>query len=139
MRWIVFFIVLSLPIAATAAEVFRCNDPKGSVMWSMDDHKPEPDGFTDVNPVVIVEGEVMTVVWGDSKAAGGTEKVWKAVIIHRDENAVSGVALDTGAAGSAAMLYTIDLKRNYLYMSNHKDSVLFGGSSAGSFAAKCSR
>ena len=47
-------------------EVFRCGEPKGIAMWSIESHKATPDGFTGVQPVVIIEENEMTIVWGDS-------------------------------------------------------------------------
>jgi hypothetical protein len=53
----------------------------------MENHKPSPDGFTGVKPVVVVSEKEMTVVWGDSKTGGGAEKAWKAIIFHRSPTA----------------------------------------------------
>lgn len=108
-------------------------------MWSSENHKVVPDGYTGVQPVVIVEDKEMTIVWGDSKTAGGAEKVWKAVVIHRSPESVSGVALDSGPAGAAVMLYTVDLKRGYLYLSSHKDSKHLDASGVSTFVSKCSK
>lgn len=119
------------------AEVFRCDEPKGVAMWSLEGHKAAPDKFTGVKPVVIVEEKEMTIVWGDSKSAGGSEKVWKAVIFHRSPESISGAAVDSGPAGSATMLYTIDLKRGYLYLSSHKENKILNSSGAITFVSKC--
>jgi len=121
------------------AEVFRCGEPKGIAMWSLENHKVAPDGFTGVQPVVIVDDKEMTIVWGDSKASGGAEKVWKAVVFHRSPESISGVALDSGPSGSAAMLYTVDKKRGYLYLSSHKDSKALNASGVSTFVSKCSK
>ena len=77
-------------------------------MWSMEGHKPGPDGYKGVKPVVIIDEKQMTIVWGDAKSAGGAEKAWKDVVINRNPRSVTAVALDAGEAGSAAMLYTMD-------------------------------
>lgn len=136
---IIFMLTLHASVA-NSSEIFKCEEPQGVAMWSMEKHKPEPDGFKNVNPVIVIEKETMTIVWGDSKAAGGAEKSWKAVIIHRDKNMVTGVSIDADdGASSAAMLYSVDLKRGFLYMSTHKNSVLFNGSSAASFVGKCTK
>lgn len=106
-------------------------------MWSNEGHKPTPDGFTGVKPVVIVDAKEMTVVWGDSQSAGGAEKAWKAVIINKNANSVSAVAIDVGVSGSAVMLYTIDIKREFLYMSSHKEGDILNASSASTFVSTC--
>jgi hypothetical protein len=78
-----FLLLLTIPVSGMAAEVFRCGEPKGTALWSVDGHKVAPDGFIGVLPVVIIDEKEMTIVWGDTKSAGGAEKVWKAVIFHR--------------------------------------------------------
>ena len=75
------------------AQVFRCSEPKGIATWSIESHKFVPDGFAGVQPVVIVDEKEMTVVWGDSKTAGGSEKVWKAVVFHGSSEPRSAVAM----------------------------------------------
>jgi len=99
----------------------------------------QPDGFTGVKPVVIIDKDVMTVVWGDAKSAGGAEKVWKAAVIHSSPDFISAVALDTGPAGAAVMLYTIDIRRRFLYLSSHKHNLLMNGSAATSFVSECAK
>jgi hypothetical protein len=108
-------------------------------MWSVENHKVTPDGFTGVQPVVIVEDKEITIVWGDSKISGGAEKVWKAVIFNRSPESISGASLDSGPGGSAAMLYTVDVKRGYLYLSSHKDYKLLNASGVSTFVSKCSK
>jgi hypothetical protein len=137
MRSILCLLLLAVPMSCMA-EVFRCGEPKGVAMWSAESHKVAPDGFTGVEPVVIIEDKEMTIVWGDSKTSGGAEKVWKAVVFHRSPESISGVALDSGPTGSAAMLYTVDVKRGYLYLSSHKDSKLLNASGVSTFVSKCS-
>ena len=137
MRSILCLLLLAIPMSSMA-EVFRCDEPKGVAMWSVEKHKVAPDGFTGVQPVVIVEDKEMTIVWGDSKNSGGAEKVWKAVVFHRSPESISGAAIDSGPAGSAAMLYTVDIKRGYLYLSTHKDSKLLNASGGSTFVSKCS-
>lgn len=132
-------LLLLLVSASGMAEVFRCGEPKGVAMWSNEGHKVAPDGFTGVRPVVIVEENEMTIVWGDSKKAGGSERVWKAVVFHRSPESISGVALDSDPDASAAMLYTIDVKRGYLYLSSHKDIKLLNASAVSTFVSKCSK
>ena len=132
-------ILFSIPESGMAAEVFRCGEPKGIAMWSIESHKATPDGFTGVQPVVIIEENEMTIVWGDSKSAGGTEKVWKAVVFHRSPESISAAAVDSGSAGSATMLYTIDVKRGYLYLSSHKDNRLLNASGVSTFVSKCAK
>lgn len=139
MRLALYFLLLSIP-ASGMAEVFRCGDPKGVAMWSIEGHKVSSDGFTGVQPVVIVDEKEMTIVWGDSKTVGGSERVWKTVLFHRSPESISGVALDSDpATGSATMLYTVDVKRGYLYLSSHKDSKLLNASGASTFVSKCSK
>ena len=138
MRLALYVVLLLLPVSGMA-EVFRCSEPKGVAMWSNEGHKAEPDGFRGVQPVVIVDEKEMTIVWGDAKSAGGSEKVWKAAVFHRSPESISGAALDAGPTGSAAMLYTIDVKRGYLYLSSHKDSKLLNASSVSTFVSKCSK
>ena len=138
MRLALYLFLLSIPVAGMA-EVLRCGEPKGVALWSTESHKVVPDGFTGVQPVVIVEERERTIIWGDSKTAGGAEKVWKAVVFHRSAESISGVALDTGPSGSATMLYTVDVKRGYLYLSSHKDSKLLNASGVSTFVSKCSK
>jgi hypothetical protein len=58
-------------------------------------------------------------------------------VFNRSPDSISGVALDVGPVGSAAMLYTVDVKRGYLYLSSHKDSTLLSASGASTFVSKC--
>lgn len=144
MRLAIYLLLLAIPVTGVTgmAKVFRCGEPKGVAMWSLEGHKVAPDGFTGVQPVVIVDDDddkEMTIVWGDSKLAGGAEKVWKAVVFHRSPESISGVALDSGPTASAAMLYTVDVKRGYLYLSSHKDSEPLNASGVSSFVSKCSK
>ena len=138
MRIALCLLLLSMPVVGLA-DVFRCGEPRGVAMWSNEGHKVEPDRFTGVQPVVIVEEKEMTIVWGDSKTAGGSEKVWKATVFHRSAESISGAALDAGPTGSAAMLYTVDVKRGYLYLSSHKNSQLLNAAGVSTFVSKCSR
>ena len=138
MKIALVLLLLLFPVSSMA-EVFRCGEPKGISMYSTEQHKPTPDGFVGVLPVVIVEDKEMRIVWGDSKSAGGAEKVWKAIVFHRSPEAISALAMDAGEAASAVMLYTVDVKRGYLYFSSHKENPLFNGSSAQSFVSKCTQ
>lgn len=106
-------------------------------MVSDEGFKVAPDKFTGVRPVVIIDGDVMSVVWGDTKLLGGKEKVWKAVIFHRDNETVSAITSDDSVYGMASMLFTMDLKRRVLFMSHHKTFVQFNVSLSSSFVAKC--
>lgn len=139
-RTLLLCLTLSFP-SHCMAEVFRCGEPKGIAMWSVENHKVAPDGFAGVQPVVAVEGDEMTVFWGDTKQTNSSaaEKIWKTVVFHRTEDTISGVAMDDGPSGSASMLYTIDVKRSYLYLSTHKNSVLLNASGASTFVSKCSQ
>ncbi len=108
-------------------------------MWSNENHKPTPDSFRGVEPIVIVQDKEMTVFWGDTKLnPRGTERVWKAAIFHRSPEAVSAVALDADSSGTASMLYTLDVVRGFLYMSTHKTSESLGRSTASTYVSKCS-
>jgi hypothetical protein len=118
------------------AQAFKCSETKGIAMASPEGYKPEADGFKNVFPLVIIEAETMTIVWGDSEKAGGTQRIWKAHIINRNENAVSAVALDKGDKSSTPMLYSMDIKLGNLYMSAHKLNVFYG-SAVQSFVSKC--
>jgi len=131
-------LLLSLS-SASHAQVFRCDEPKGVSMRSSEGHKPGADGYKGVKPVVIIGEKEMTMVWGDSQSAGGEEKAWKALIINRNPRAVSAVTLDAGETGSAVMLYTMDLKRSFLYMSAHKEGGILNDSNASSFVSKCGK
>ena len=134
-RFTVSFLVAASFVAQ--AQVFRCDEPKGVSMSSAEGHNPGPDGFKGVKPIAIIGEKEMTIVWRDSKNAGGAEKAWKAVIINRSATSVSAVALDTGQAGSAAMLYTMDLKRGFLYMSAHKEGTWLNASNVSAFVSTC--
>lgn len=138
MKIFVFFaLFLTLPSSVMAAEVFTCDEPKGVAMWSSEGHKATPDSFVGVKPVVILDGDKMVIVWGDSKSAGGGAKTWEPIVFHRSPESVSAIALDADGGNSASMLYTVDIVRGYLYLSTHKESSLFNSSSAASFVAKC--
>ena len=128
-------LVLAALSSPGMAQVYRFGEPAGVGLYSQHKHKPEPDRYTGVKPVVIIEKDAMTIVWGDSRSAGGEERAWKAVIVNRTENTVSGVVMDNQTFGSAVMLYTIDTKRGFLYMSSHKETTLLNGSSAQTFVA----
>ena len=136
--FILCLFLFSVPVSGMA-QVFRCDEPKGVSIFSIEGHKVTSDGFKGVHPVVIVEKNEMTVVWGDSKSAGGTEKVWKAVVIHQSPESISAIAVDEGSAGSTIMLYTVDVKRGYLYLSSHKEYNLIDSSSATVFVSKCAK
>jgi hypothetical protein len=132
--------VLALLLPTTAlAQTFRCGEPNGIGMWSNENHKPSPDGFRGVEPIVIVSDKEMTVFWGDTKLnPAGVGRKWKAVIFLRSPQAVSAVALDADSSGTASMLYTLDVARGYLYMSTHKTSESLGLSHASTYVSKCS-
>lgn len=138
MRLVLYFLLSLMPLPSIA-EVFRCGEPKGIVMYSNDRHKIHPDGFASVQPVVIVDEKEMTIVWGDSQTVGGAEKVWKTVIFHRDPESISGVVMDAGSGGSAAMLYTVDVKRGYLYMSSHRVNEVLNASTGATYVSKCTK
>ena len=131
-------LLVAFPLAALA-QVFRCDEPKGISMRSSEGQKPGPDGYKGVKPVAIIGEKEMTIVWGDSQSAGSEEKAWKAVIINRNPRSVSAVTLDAGEVGSTVMLFTMDLKRNYLYMSAHKEGGMLNDSNASTFASKCGK
>jgi hypothetical protein len=38
------YLLLLLISGSGMAQVFRCGEPTGTAMWSMDDHKVAPDG-----------------------------------------------------------------------------------------------
>lgn len=128
-------LVLAALSSPGMAQVYRFGEPSGTALYSVEKHKPSADRYKGVKPVFIVEDKEMIIVWGDSASAGGTEKSWRAPIIHRSANTVSAIGIDEGTFGSAVMLYTIDTKRGFLYMSSHKDNDLLNGSSAASFVA----
>jgi hypothetical protein len=139
MKQILLLFLLLSPISGMC-EVFKCGEPRGSAMWSNENHKPVPDGFRGIQPVVIVETKEMTIIWGDTKLNPGTqERIWKAVVFHRSPESVSGVALDAEPGNAAAMLYTIDMKRGYLYMSTHKNNEAAGLSTASTYVSKCAK
>lgn len=123
--------------AHASAQVFRCSEPTGSSMWSQEGHKLESDGFKGVNPIITIDEKEMTVIWGNSQSAGGQDKAWKAMIFTSDPEVVSALAIDAGETGEAIMLYTMNIKRGFLYLSSHKENKLFGGSAVQSFVAKC--
>ncbi|MBP1773277.1 MAG: hypothetical protein H6P99_2440 [Holophagaceae bacterium] len=133
MRFFAMLIVIAFS-SPVMAQVFRFGEPTGTAIYSLENHKPSPDRYRGVKPVVIIDKNEMTIIWGDSASAGGTEKVWKGSIINRTPTTVSAIVSETGALGSAVMLYTIDTKRGFLYMSAHKESEILG-SSAASFVA----
>lgn len=137
LRIFLFLIFCANADQAATADVYRCAEPKGAVMYSAQNHTVAPDGFTGVEPVAIIEGKEMRVVWGDTKKGPGQENVWKAVVIHESQDSISAVSLSEGSAGSALMLFTIDRKRNFLYMSSHKDAVLLNTSGASMYVSKC--
>ena len=143
MKFVALTLVASLSanfsLNSHAQQVSRCEEPTGVAMWSSEGHKPVPDSFKGVKPVVIVDDKEMTIVWGNSKSSGGAEKVWKAVIINRNQRSISAVSVDTGDVGSAVMLYTLDVKRGFLYMLMQKENNFFDTSSAYAFVSTCTK
>ena len=127
-------VLLAAITSPCIAQVFRFGPPKGTALYSREHHQPSPDGYSGVKPVVIVDKKEMTIIWGDSDLAGASEKAWKGPIINRTSNTISAIVTDVGAGGSAVMLYTIDIKHGFLYMSSHKENEILG-SSAASFVA----
>ena len=128
-------LLFAIAVSSTCiAQVYRFGEPKGTGMHSVLNHIPSPDRFGGVKPVVMVGKAEMTVIWGDS--GGGNETAWKAKIVHRSSSTISGITTDIGTQGSAVMLFTIDTKRGFLYMSSHKEGERMNGSSASSFVAK---
>jgi hypothetical protein len=79
----------------------------------------------------------MTIVWGDSKTSGGRDKVWKALVFYRSPQLISAATLDVGPSGAAAMMFTLDVQRGFLYLSSHKNSLVLGASGASTFVSKC--
>lgn len=139
MKQILFALVVLAP-CISHAQVYRCEEPSGARLSSLDNHKVDSDGFKSVRPIVIVEDKEMRIVWGNSSTAGsGSDMVWKAVIIHRNKDSISGVALATDETdqGSAAMLYTLNTRHGYLYYSGHKNVTFPSSSFAATYAAKC--
>ena len=129
-------LLLVVAVSSTCmAQVYKFGEPKGTRIDSSENHKPSPDGFRGVRPIVVIGKTDMTIVWGDATSAGGSERSWTATIFHRDSSSVSAVSIDDGTFGSAVMLYTVNTKRGVLYMSTHKESDLMNGSSAASFVA----
>lgn len=139
MKQFLSLFLLLTPISGMG-DVFKCGEPRGISMWSNENHKPAPDGFRGIQPMVIVEAKEMTIIWGDTKLnPGAQERVWKAVVFHRSPESVSGVALDAEPGNAATMLYTIDMKRGYLYMSTHKNNETAGLSTASTYVSKCTK
>lgn len=137
---IAMLVALTLSVSSStlfAADVYRCNEPKGISMFSVQGHKPGRDGYSGVHPIAIIDGNTMTVIWGNAKSAGGADLVWKAAVFYQDSDTVNAVTYDAGPAGSAAMLYTMDTKRGFLYLSQHKNNLELDGSIASSFVASC--
>ena len=131
--------VALMPMAADASEIYRCGEPKGVRIDSSSDLKPSADGFEGVFPVVIIEGDAMTVVWGNSKSAGGPENAWKPVVFYRDDSTVSAATYDSGPSASSSMLFTIDRKRGIIYLTQHKNLDAFDASAASTVAAVCTK
>jgi hypothetical protein len=130
--------LLLLQVGAQATEVYRCGEPKGMAMWSDENHKISSDGYKGVQPVTIIEEREMRIIWGDSKTlTNGQNKVWRAAIVQRTNDSVSAVAVDGEAGSSATMLFTMNFKQGYLYMSSHKSLDLIGTSTASTFYSKC--
>jgi hypothetical protein len=141
MKQLLAIFVLLAPISGMGAvSVFKCGEPRGISMWSNENHKPAPDGFRGVQPRVTVDGKEMTISWGDTKLnPGAQEKVWKTSVFYSSPESVSGVALDAEPGNTAATLYTIDMKRGYLYMSTHKNNETSGISTASTYVSKCGK
>jgi len=125
--------------SVAAAEVWQCGEPRGISMWSNEAHKPAPDGFTGVKPVVTIDGKEMTVAWGDTRLGVGAEKIWKVAVVYAESDTTSGIALDADPSGSAMMLYTLNRRSGYLYESVHKNNNVNGLSIVASYVSKCSR
>jgi hypothetical protein len=134
---IIFGVLLSLIAGlAVGREVFRCDEPTGVTLRSTKAHKPVSDGFKGVRPVVIIDGDDMTVVWGDSESPEARERAWKAVVFHRNPESLSAVTAIEGPGGSTKMLFTVDLKRRFLYYSSHRENPVLG-SDSNAYVSKC--
>lgn len=137
MRSILCLLLLVISISSKA-EIFRCGEMQGVTMRSTDDYKEIiPDGMTGVLPMVVVDDKEITI--SDSKASDKTEKLWKGVVLQRTAGFISGVAVSSGASISEAVLFTVDVKHGYLYISSHKDYKLRDLSYVSSLVSKCSK
>jgi hypothetical protein len=111
---------------------------KGVTMRSTDGYKEViPDGIAGLLPMVVIEDKEISI--RESKISGGTEKLWKGVVLHRSPESISGVAVDSGPSISEVVLFTVDVKHGYLYLSSHKDYKLRDLSYVSSFVSKCSK
>ncbi len=135
MKLLGILILISLSSPAMA-QTLRFGEPKGTAMWSMENHKPSPDGYSGVKPVVTLGNKEMKVVWGDSRKGDGEDITWRAKIVSRTARSVSAIATEVSDSGSAVMLFSIDLKRGFLYLTIHKETSVMNGSAVNSFVAK---
>ena len=125
MRTIMLALFVLATISSSAeAEQFRCASPKGVSMFSASEHKVVPDNYLgDIQPVIMVNGTEMTIVW-DDRGTGGRVELFKATVVQRSGGAISGVEINSDDGRGAVTLYTMDTKRGYLYISTHKELVL---------------
>ena len=137
MRFILCLLLLALSMSSKA-DVFRCDEMRGVTMRSTDGYKEIiPDGMTGVLPMVVVDDKEISI--SDSKVSGKTEKLWKGVVLQRTAEFISGVAVSSSASISEAVLFTLDVKHGYLYLSSHKDYKLRDLSYVSSLVSKCAK
>ena len=139
MRTTLCLLLVSLSVSAMAEE-FRCGEPRGASMSSDEGHKAVPDKFSGVEPVVSINGNDLTVVWGGSaKANTKTGTVFKASVLHRSPELISAAAVNVDFTGQSAVLFTLDVKRGFLYTTTHKEHKSLNASSAGTVVSKCAK
>lgn len=135
---------LSSATPSNKVDIYNCGAITGASMNSIEKHKVELDGYRNVRPVVVVDSETMIVIWGASETMSAEirdklAQSFKATIIYRSSSTIIGAWLDADSTGSALQVYSLDIKRGYLYMSKHSEGTIVDVSGAGMFVTKCSK
>lgn len=134
---IVFLCLLSQ--SASADVVYDCTEPQGYSMGSINNQKMVSDGFTGVYPKVFLGENTLKIIWGDTKKGGGKNENWifTPIVVHNDEESISGMTQDVGGYGAIHNLYTFDKKRKYLYFSRTRVMSVMSFSGVSAFVTKC--
>ena len=139
MRIALCLFLFSLSLLAMADE-YLCGEPRGVAMSSDDGHKTTSTKFSGAMPVVTVIGKEMTVVWGGGKAAEKKgETVFKTSVLHQSPELISAAALNFDRAEQNIVLFTLDVKRGFLYTSIHAESRTLQSSAATTVVSSCSK
>ena len=120
---------LLLNTSEVNAESFECGKPDGVMFTSLEPGKSIKDDLP-ANKVRVIANEAGMAFAGHDVPL---------IQIHRTPGTITSVAKVSDALGDSVMLYTLDTKRGWLYISSHKDMVVFDATRAGTYVSKCTR